>query len=73
LLFELSKSEGWGNWQETKINGKPVTVNQELFVGLPTAGIFEGSYVCPVEKEKHEVRVKLGVKYLGWPAPDMLE
>lgn len=71
MLMELSRSEGWGHWQDAKLNGKPATVNAEFSQTLPATGVFEGSYVCPTEKEKHEVRMKLGIKYLGWPTPEV--
>lgn len=71
MLLELSRSEGWGHWQDAKLNGKPVTVNSEFFQSLPAVGVFDGVYFCPAEKEKHEVRMKLGIKYLGWPTPEV--
>lgn len=69
ILCELSKAEGWGNWQEVKIDGKPKDgpLNAEYLAALPTTGTFEGTYVCPMEKEKSEARMKLGIKYLDWP------
>jgi len=68
MLLELSKGEGWANMKDIKVNGKPLeAVNGEFLQALPTTGTFEGTYVCPPEKEKGELRNKLGVKYLDWP------
>lgn len=36
--------------------------------GLPETGTFEGTYICPPEKEKVESRMKIGIKYLNWEA-----
>jgi hypothetical protein len=33
---------------------------------MPDTGIFEGTYNCPKEKVKEDLRFKLGVKYLDW-------
>lgn len=67
MICELSKGEGWGNWQDVKIDGKATDkLSNDFLLNLPTTGTFEGVYVCPVEKEKEELRVKLGQKYLDW-------
>lgn len=75
VLCELSKGEGWGNWQEVKIDGKAKDGNlsTDFLLNLPTTGTFEGTYICPVEKEKPELRMKLAVKYLDWPAEPVEE
>jgi Ran GTPase-activating protein (RanGAP) involved in mRNA processing and transport len=66
-LLELSKGEGWGNWTEVKVNGKKVeALTADFLAALPEAGTFEGVYNCPPEKEKEELRRKLGAKYLDW-------
>ena len=67
MLFELCKGEGWANMKDVKLNGKPVdAVNSEFVQNLPPTGIFEGTYICPPEKEREELRMKLGVKFLNW-------
>lgn len=69
ILLELSKSEGWKNWQEVKVNGKKMDeVNGDFLANLPDKGTFEGTYICPEGKEKVEKRLALGVKYLDWEA-----
>ena len=67
MLTELCKAEGWGNMTEIKLNGKPVdSINSDFMANLPETGIFEGTYICPPEKAKTEVRTRIGVKYLDW-------
>uniref|UniRef100_A0A7S3CSU1 Uncharacterized protein n=1 Tax=Strombidium rassoulzadegani TaxID=1082188 RepID=A0A7S3CSU1_9SPIT len=67
MLLELSKTEGWANWQEVKMNGKTIeALSADFLASLPDSGTFEGTYICPPEKEKQESRVKIGVKYLDW-------
>jgi hypothetical protein len=69
MLLELSKAEGWGNWSEMKMNGKKLEeVNADFMANLKEDGTFEGTYICPPEKEKQDVRLKMGVKYLDWEA-----
>ena len=69
MLLELCKGEGWGNMQQIKMNGKAMeSVSMDFLSNLPPTGTFEGMYVCAPEKEKEDLRVKLGVKYLDWPA-----
>lgn len=69
MLGELCKAEGWGNMTEIKLNGKSIdSINSEFISGLPDTGVFEGTYVCPPEKVKMEVRTRIGVKYLDWEA-----
>lgn len=66
-LCELAKGEGWTNWQDVKIDGKPNDkITNDYLLNLPTTGTFEGTYICPVEKEKEDLRLKLGQKYLDW-------
>ena len=67
MLLELCKSEGWGNMTAIKVNGKAQeTVNLDFLLNLPVNGTFEGTYACPENKVKQEVRDKMGVKYLDW-------
>lgn len=67
MLCELAKGEGWANWREVKIDGKPrESLNNDYIMNLPTTGTFEGTFACPPEKEKHDLRMKQGVKYLDW-------
>ena len=56
MLLELAKGEGWGNMRDTKFNGKACEVNGEFAASLPEAGTFEGTYVCPPEKVKMDLR-----------------
>ena len=53
---------------EVKMNGKAMAdgVNAEFLSALPDTGVFEGTYNCPAEKAKAELRNKLGSKYLDW-------
>jgi hypothetical protein len=66
MLLELCRGEGWGNMTEIKMNNKVIEVNAEFSSSLPETGTFEGTYVCPPEKAKMELRQKLGTKYLSW-------
>jgi len=67
MLLDLCKGEGWGNMKEIKMNSKALeAVNQEFYSSLPESGVFEGTYVCPADKVKLDLRQKLGTKYLGW-------
>jgi len=68
MLLDLCKGEGWGNMTEIKFNGKTIEVNAEFSAGLNElkSGTFEGTYVCPPEKVKMELRQKVGTKYLSW-------
>jgi hypothetical protein len=67
MLLELSKGEGWKNMKDIKVNGKAMEeINGEFAANLPEKGTFEGTYVCPPEKVKDELRKKLGTKYLNW-------
>jgi len=67
VLLELCKAEGWSNMTAVKLNGKPLeSIGGEFLQNLATTGIFEGTYACPEEKAKAEVREKLGQKYLDW-------
>ena len=50
-----------------KLNGKKMEqVNPDFLANLPEKGTFEGTYICPPEKEKPEARNKIGIKYLNW-------
>ena len=54
-----------------KLNGKAQEkLTAEFIKKLPETGIFEGTYHCPPEKEDHEFRKALGVKYLDWNEDD---
>ena len=68
ILLELSKGEGWGNMTEVKVNGKAMAdgVNGDFLSALPDTGVFEGTYNCPAEKVKADLRNKMGTKYLDW-------
>ena len=67
MLFDLCKGEGWANMKEIKLNNKAVeAINPEFVANLPDSGVFEGTYICPPEKVKMELRQKLGTKYLSW-------
>ena len=68
ILLELSKGEGWANMSEVKVNGKAMAdgVNAEFLSALPDTGVFEGTYNCPAEKVKTDLRTKMGTKYLDW-------
>jgi len=67
MLLDLSKGEGWANMKDIKINGKATeSINAEFAANLPEKGTFEGTYVCPPEKVKEELRKKIGTKYLNW-------
>ena len=67
ILLELTKCEGIGNMQEIKVNNKAVEkVSNEFIKSLPTSGMFEGTYLCPPEKEDFAFRESLGAKYLDW-------
>ena len=69
ILCELCRAEGYANMTDIKINGKPVAaLSPEFAQALPDTGSFEGTYICPNEKEKIEVRRKIGIKYLDWEA-----
>lgn len=70
VLLELSKAEGMANWTGTKLNGKNLELSADFLANLPETGTFEGQYICPPEKEKPEVRMKLGTKYLDWGDKD---
>jgi len=68
MLCELAKSEGWANFTLVKIDGKPKEgINAEYLSNLPVTGTFEATYICPLEKEKDDLRMKIGIKYLEWP------
>ena len=66
ILCELSRAEGWANLSNTKLNGKPLDVNNDFISEMPETGAFEGTYQCPKEKAKEDFRQKLGMKYLDW-------
>lgn len=68
MLLDLCKGEGWGNMTETQFNGKKQEVNAEFAAGINDlkSGTFEGTYICPPEKVKMELRQKIGTKYLNW-------
>ena len=68
MLLDLCKGEGWANMTEIKFNGKTIEVNADFAGSINElkAGVFEGTYVCPPEKVKMELRQKLGTKYLSW-------
>lgn len=66
MLLDLCKGEGFPNFTEIKLNNKVVEVNAEFAATLPETGMFEGTYVCPPEKAKMDLRQKLGTKYLSW-------
>jgi hypothetical protein len=53
---------------EVKVNGKAMAdgVNGEFLSALPDTGVFEGTYNCPAEKAKADLRNKMGSKYLDW-------
>ena len=53
---------------EVKVNGKAMAdgVNAEFLSALPDTGVFEGTYNCPAEKVKTDLRTKMGTKYLDW-------
>ena len=53
--------------KDIKINGKATeSINAEFASNIPEKGTFEGTYVCPPEKVKEELRKKIGTKYLAW-------
>lgn len=67
MLLELCKAEGWGNMTAIKVNGKSQdTITLDFLLNLPTIGTFEGTYACPENKVKNEIREKIGQKYLDW-------
>jgi len=67
MLLELSKNEGMANMQEIRLNGKAVEkLTNDFIKSLPQSGTFEGTYVCPPEKENFAFRESLGAKYLDW-------
>jgi len=67
MLLELAKQEGLAHITRVSMDGKEVAaVNKEFIDKLPEKGFFEGTYVCPPENQKPEVREKLGCKYLDW-------
>jgi hypothetical protein len=68
MLLELAKGEGWSFMTAIKVNNKAMeAVNADFLAALPTTGTFEGTYNCPPEKEKEDLRCKIGSKYLDWP------
>ena len=68
MLCELARKEGLAtNMINIKLNGKPMEkLTPDFIRKLPDAGVFEGTYFCPPEKEDQEFRKSLGVKYLDW-------
>lgn len=56
MLLDLCKAEGWTNMTEIKMNNKTIEVNAEFASALPETGVFEGTYVCPPEKAKMDLR-----------------
>lgn len=67
LLLDLAKAEGWANMTNVKLNGKAYeTIGSEFAQALPVTGVFEGTYACPEDKMKADVREKVGQKYLDW-------
>lgn len=53
---------------EIKFNGEVIEKLTADFirVNIKKEGIFEGTYNCPADKEKADLREQLGVKYLDW-------
>lgn len=56
MLLDLCRAEGWPNMTEIKLNNKTIEVNADFASSLPDTGVFEGTYVCPPEKVKMELR-----------------
>ena len=53
--------------KDIKVNGKAMEkIDGDFAANIPEKGTFEGTYVCPPEKVKDELRKKIGVKYLSW-------
>lgn len=68
MLCELARSEGWTFMTGLKINGKLVEKpSNEVIKQITESSSFFCSYQCPPEKEKQEVREKIGQKFLEWP------
>lgn len=69
MLIDLCKGEGWANMKDIKVNGKAMEkIDADFAANMPDKGTFEGTYVCPPEKVKDDLRKKIGTKYLSWPA-----
>lgn len=67
MLIDLCKGEGWANMKDIKVNGKSVEkLDGDFAANMPEKGTFEGTYLCPPEKVKEELRKKIGTKYLSW-------